>query len=93
VVVGAMGGVAVVVRGTVVVAGGAGAAAVGARGASQDLTQFARHGADAFGYRANLRINRKLAQLLRLRVSQINNCTYCLNLHYQAARDAGIPDR
>jgi AhpD family alkylhydroperoxidase len=51
----------------------------------------ARHGADAFGYKANLRIDRKLAQLLRLRVSQINNSTYCLNLHYQAARDAGIP--
>jgi alkylhydroperoxidase family enzyme len=24
-------------------------------------------------------------------VSQINNCTYCLNLHYEAARAAGIP--
>lgn len=59
--------------------------------ANQDLTQLARHGADAFGYKANLRIDRKLAQLLRLRVSQINNCTYCLNLHYQAARAAGIP--
>jgi AhpD family alkylhydroperoxidase len=59
--------------------------------ANQDLTQLARHGADAFGYKANLRIDRKLAQLLRLRVSQVNNCTYCLNLHYQAARDAGIP--
>jgi AhpD family alkylhydroperoxidase len=23
--------------------------------------------------------------------SQLNNCTYCLNLHYQAAREAGIP--
>ena len=59
--------------------------------ANADLTQLARHGADAFGYKANLRIDRKLAQLLRLRVSQINNCTYCLNLHYEAARDAGIP--
>jgi AhpD family alkylhydroperoxidase len=59
--------------------------------ANEDLTQLARHGADTFGYRANLRIDRKLAQLLRLRVSQINNCTYCLNLHYEAARDAGIP--
>ena len=58
--------------------------------ANQDLTQLARHGADAFGYKANLR-DRKLAQLLRLRVSQINNCSYCLNLHYEAARDAGIP--
>jgi AhpD family alkylhydroperoxidase len=58
--------------------------------ASEDLTRLARHGADTFGYKANLRIERKLAQLLRPRVSQINNCTYCLNLHYEAARDAGI---
>jgi AhpD family alkylhydroperoxidase len=58
--------------------------------ANEDLTKLARHGADTFGYKAHLGIDRKLAQLLRLRVSQINNCTYCLNLHYQAARDAGI---
>ena len=58
--------------------------------ANEDLAKLARHGADTFGYKANLRIDRKLAQLLRLRVSQINNCTYCLNLHYEAARDAGI---
>ena len=58
---------------------------------NEDLTELARHGADAFGYRANLRIDRKLAELLRLRVSQINNCTYCLNLHYEVARDVGIP--
>ena len=51
---------------------------------------IARAGADAFGYKADLRIDRGLAQLLRLRVAQLNNCTYCLNLHYQAARDAGI---
>ena len=24
-------------------------------------------------------------------MSQINNCAYCLNLHYEAARDAGVP--
>ena len=59
--------------------------------ASEDLTKLARHGADTFGYKANLRIERKLAQLLRLRVSQINNCAYCLNLHYEAARDLDIP--
>jgi AhpD family alkylhydroperoxidase len=58
--------------------------------ANEDLTTLARHGADAFGYKARLRIDRKLAQLLRLRVSQINNCVYCLNLHYEAARDAGV---
>ena len=59
--------------------------------ANEELIKLARHGADTFGYKANLRIDRKLAQLLRLRVSQINNCAYCLNLHYEAARDAGIP--
>src|SRR5918997_4280161 len=59
--------------------------------ANEALTGMARMGADAFGYRAELRIDRGLAQLLRLRVSQLNNCTYCLNLHHQAARDAGIP--
>ena len=54
------------------------------------LMAMARMGADAFGYTAQLGIDRGLAQLLRLRVSQLNNCTYCLNLHYGAARDAGI---
>jgi AhpD family alkylhydroperoxidase len=58
---------------------------------NEALMAMARMGADAFGYTADLRIDRGLAQLLRLRVSQLNNCTYCLNLHYQAARDAGIP--
>lgn len=59
--------------------------------ANDALAQLARHGADAFGYTARLRVDRRLAQLLRLRVSQINNCVYCLSLHYEAARDAGIP--
>src|SRR3954447_16001807 len=59
--------------------------------ANENLTRLARHGADTFGYQADLRLDRKLAQLLRLRGSQINNCTYCLNLHYEAARAAGIP--
>jgi AhpD family alkylhydroperoxidase len=54
------------------------------------LIGMARMGADAFGYTAHLRLDRGLAELLRLRVSQLNNCTYCLNLHYQAAREAGI---
>jgi AhpD family alkylhydroperoxidase len=58
---------------------------------NESLIGMARMGADAFGYKAELRIDRELAQLLRLRVSQLNNCTYCLNLHYEAARDAGIP--
>ena len=58
---------------------------------NEALSEMARIGADAFGYKADLRIDRGLAELLRLRVSQLNNCTYCLNLHYQAARAAGIP--
>jgi len=59
--------------------------------ANDDLAKLVRHGADAFGYKAELRIERRLAQLLRLRVSQINNCAYCLNLHYEVAREAGVP--
>ncbi|MFI5615219.1 carboxymuconolactone decarboxylase family protein [Amycolatopsis sp. NPDC051903] len=59
--------------------------------ANENLAKLARHGADSFGYQAELRIDRQLAQLLRLRVSQLNNCVYCLNLHYEAARAAGIP--
>lgn len=59
--------------------------------ANEDLARLARDGADAFGYMAQLGIDRQLAQLLRVRVSQVNNCVYCLNLHYEAARDAGIP--
>jgi AhpD family alkylhydroperoxidase len=58
---------------------------------NEALIGIARMGADAFGYTADLRIDRHLAELLRLRVSQLNNCTYCLNLHYEAAREAGIP--
>jgi len=54
------------------------------------LMALARAGADAFGYTAELQLDRGLAELLRLRVSQLNACTYCLTLHYQAARDAGI---
>src|SRR3954463_16065903 len=58
---------------------------------NESLIGMARMGADAFGYTAELRIDRGLAQLLRLRVSQLKNCSYCLNLHHEAARDPGIP--
>jgi AhpD family alkylhydroperoxidase len=57
---------------------------------NEALIGMARMGAFAFGYRADLRIDRGLAQLLRLRVAQLNNCTYCLNLHYEVAREAGL---
>ena len=57
---------------------------------NEALIGMARMGADAFGYQATLRIERGLAQLLRLRVAQLNHCSYCLELHHRAARDMGI---
>ena len=44
----------------------------------------------AFGYIANLKIDKKLAQLLRLRVAQKNECAYCVILHANTAREIGI---
>lgn len=56
------------------------------------LSEIADQFAKAFGYTAqHLDLDPMLAQLLRLRVAQINNCTYCLNLHSQVARDLDIP--
>lgn len=54
------------------------------------LAALARAGADAFGYTASLRLDRQIAQLVRLRIAQINNCAYCLNVHQQAASDLPI---
>jgi AhpD family alkylhydroperoxidase len=56
---------------------------------NESLIGMARMGADAFGYTAVLRIDRGLAQLLRPRVSQLNICACCLNLHYEAAARLG----
>ena len=58
-----------------------------------NLTPFhdlAKAMATAFGYTAELEVDAQLAQLLRLRVAQTNNCSYCLILHTQAARDQQI---
>lgn len=55
----------------------------------EGLTRLSRLGADTFGYTAELRVDKELAQLLRLRVAQINNCTYCLNRHYEVSRSLG----
>lgn len=60
-----------------------------------DITPFhglAKTMAQAFGYTADLEVDPQLAQLLRLRVAQLNKCSYCLILHTEAARDRGIPD-
>lgn len=58
-----------------------------------DITPFhdlARAMAQAFGYTADLELDPQLAQLIRLRVAQLNSCSYCLILHSQTARDRGI---
>lgn len=44
-----------------------------------------------FGYTAELILDRQLAELLRLRVAQLNPCAYCLILHTRVAHDIGIP--
>lgn len=58
-----------------------------------DTTRFghlARKMAAAFGYSAKLRVDRRLLQLLRLRVAQLNPCSYCLILHTEVATKIGI---
>ena len=58
-----------------------------------DITPFhdlAKELAKAFGYTADLQIDKHLAQLLRLRVAQKNECAYCVILHAKTARDVGI---
>ena len=58
-----------------------------------DITVFHGHAkilAKAFGYTADLDTKQDLAQLLRLRVAQLNECSYCTILHSQTARDIGI---
>lgn len=46
--------------------------------------------AKTVGYTADLSLDKKLAQLLRLRVAQKNECAYCVILHAKASRDIGI---
>jgi len=60
-----------------------------------DLTPFhelARAMAQRFGYTAELSIDPRLAELLRLRVSQLTPCPYCLVLHSRVAEQRGIPE-
>lgn len=58
-----------------------------------DLTPFhdlAKQMAARFGYTAELSLDPRLAELLRLRVAQLNPCAYCLVLHTAAAGRAGV---
>ncbi|MBT1003214.1 carboxymuconolactone decarboxylase family protein [Paenarthrobacter sp. DKR-5] len=38
-------------------------------------------------------ISRAVLELLNVRISQINGCAYCLDLHSRLAADAGVPAR
>jgi AhpD family alkylhydroperoxidase len=38
-------------------------------------------------------IDHGLAELVKVRVSQLNGCAYCVDLHSGLARKAGIPER
>ena len=58
-----------------------------------DIIEFhgiAKQMAKSVGYTADMGVEKKLAQLLRLRVAQMNECSYCLILHTQAALDQGV---
>ena len=58
-----------------------------------DLTEFhglAKQMAALVGFEAQLAVDAQLAQLLRLRVAQLNPCSFCLILHTKAASDRGI---
>ena len=60
-----------------------------------DVTPFhklAKDMAKAVGYTAELKTDKHLAQLLRLRVAQKNECAYCIILHSKTAREIGIHD-
>lgn len=60
-----------------------------------DITPFhdlAKQMAKAFGYTADLAIDKTLAQLVRLRVASKNECSYCSILHAKTARDIDISE-
>ena len=54
------------------------------------LHAVAKEMAALFGYTATLSLAPRLAQLLRLRVAQLNPCSYCLILHTRVAHDIGV---
>lgn len=58
---------------------------------NSDLASITSQFAKAFGYTAEgLLVEPGLAQLIRLRVAQINHCVFCMDLHAQAARNLKI---
>ncbi len=59
---------------------------------STPFLDLAKQMAKAFGYTADLKTDKTLAQLLRLRVAQKNECAYCVILHAKTSREIGIPE-
>lgn len=55
--------------------------------AATELSQAAGAAAEAAG------IGRMLVELINMRVSQINGCAYCLDLHHRQALEAGETER
>ncbi|TLS47632.1 carboxymuconolactone decarboxylase family protein [Streptomyces montanus] len=49
----------------------------------------AYHAMVAFQQAAGGELDARLAELVRVRVSQINGCAFCVDLHTRAAREAG----
>ena len=59
---------------------------------STPFLDLAKQMATAFGYTADLATDKNLAQLLRLRVAQKNECAYCVILHAKTSRKVGIAE-
>lgn len=62
----------------------------------ENSVQVEKSGTDAFRamlgvekYLARCRIEKPLRELVKLRVSQINGCAYCIDMHWKDARAAG----
>src|SRR5690606_11882680 len=43
-------------------------------------------------YTNSTAIDKKLIELIKIRVSQINGCSYCLNMHTKTARKLKVPE-
>jgi AhpD family alkylhydroperoxidase len=54
------------------------------------LLRIAEEMAKAYGYTSALNIDKELAQLIRLRIATVNQCSYCSILHYSVCRELGI---
>ena len=55
-----------------------------------EFIQIAEKMAKAYGYTADLKLDKELAQLIRLRVATVNKCSYCSILHQETARKLDI---